>query len=295
MGSRKQSFLILLFLITGTIGCEKNPQDIVSSTIDSSIERAIIVKDDHALVLAQWNIGHFSFGNYPESGITATKYYEQYKLYRKILHDINADILAICEYSKVFGSDSDREKYARDILFSDYSYYFEGDLNYYACNALFSNRVLENIESLDFTCIDTDYYYLSADFVFEDTMIKLIGTHLAFNNSNDDYPIAQIRELIDKYENYEYVIIMGDFNIRDINTFNLFVNGGYSLANHGDFGDFETFSRKKGPNAKNYALDNIVVKGLVISDVRVINQDLSDHYPLIATVRLDNSDSDTSN
>ena len=279
MISFKHVYTMLLFsysCLNGLIACKK------SVIVEMEPEET---RD--GFVIAQWNIGHYNFGKTQNSNITPDSFAGQYLLYQQMLSSINADLLAICEYSAVFGTDSSGERGSLSTLFSSYPYYFEGHQANYACNALFSQEKLENIESHSFENLKTKYYYISADFPYGGITIKVISTHLAFNDVNDDYALSQIKELIEIAKDYKYVVMMGDWNIKDVNNYSLFVDAGYALANHGRFGDFETFSRKKAANARNYILDNIMVKGLTISDVRVIKQDLSDHYPLIASVALD--------
>ena len=68
----------------------------------------------------------------------------------------------------------------------------------------------------------------------------------------------------------------GDWNTE---TYSSLKNAGYIFANDGSLKTFPS---------KGYALDNIVVKGLEISDVRMIKTDLSDHYPLVCRISLKN-------
>ena len=82
----------------------------------------------------------------------------------------------------------------------------------------------------------------------------------------------EISELINKYKDCDRVIMCGDWNTTD---FSQFRKAGYSLANNGTLFTYPY---------KSYPLDNIIVKGLRISDVKMIKTDLSDHYPLVCTV-----------
>ena len=70
------------------------------------------------------------------------------------------------------------------------------------------------------------------------------------------------------------MIVCGDWNTE---IYSLLKNAGYALANDGSLKTFPS---------KGYALDNIAVKGLEISDVRMIKTDLSDHYPLVCRISL---------
>ena len=66
----------------------------------------------------------------------------------------------------------------------------------------------------------------------------------------------------------------GDFNTTDYSKLKI---AGYSLANNGSF---KTYYKEK------WALDNIVAKGVKISDVRIVKTELSDHYPLICHISI---------
>lgn len=237
------------------------------------------------LRLAQWNIGHFSFGNLSNSTIDEINFYNHYQQYKDMLNMIDADVLAVCEYSEIFGKNETGEQYSREVLFNEYPYIYEGHQSNYACNALFSRIEINNVRSNIFFSLNTNYYYITADLNISDKNVKLVSTHLAFNKDDDQYALLQIEELLYLFGNEEYVIMMGDWNVKDVDIFNLFVNAGYQLANHGEFGDFVTFSPKK--NVRNRVLDNIMTKGLTISNVSVISKDLSDHYPLITTFKID--------
>lgn len=90
---------------------------------------------------------------------------------------------------------------------------------------------------------------------------------------------AQIKELISVLASEERVVIVGDFNCHRFEDFDIFKDAGYTLGNDGSFATFPT-----GKN--NRALDNIIVKGLKVSDVCVHPTSLSDHNALSADVSL---------
>lgn len=244
----------------------------------------LIPRDRTKVRIAQWNIGHFDFGDTQNSRIGPINYSRELQKYKDVLDIINADVLAVCEYSELFGESETGKQYSREVLFYSYPFKYEGHQNYYACNALFSRVYLQNVQSNSFSSLKTNYYYLSAEMPVGERIISIVSTHLAFNKSDDEYALVQIKELLSKYEDQEYVIMMGDWNLKDVDIFNLFIDAGYQLANHGVFGDFATVTDKK--NARNRVLDNIMIKGMSITDVSVISKELSDHYPIIVTVQL---------
>ena len=71
----------------------------------------------------------------------------------------------------------------------------------------------------------------------------------------------------------------GDWNATK-ESYQLFQQKGYEILNCGCYGEFITHPQSMKP------LDNIVAKGLSISNVNIIETNLSDHYPIFCTLRL---------
>lgn len=246
----------------------------------------------NTIIVAQWNIGHFSGGKSPNSNIKGDLY-EQKKLdFKELISDLSADIISINEYSEYLGIDeNDIKQKANSVLFQDYTYQMIGHQSRYSCNAVFSRVPFVSIKEIPFNCNQnaiithtnaikaTDYYYIEAMMGLSNKNVKFISTHLAFDNNNPEIARNQIIELIDNYRYEDYVIICGDWNITDVSFYDLFLDAGFEMANHGPFGDFITY----GVNKK---LDNIIVKGLSIESVDIVESSLSDHRPLYAKIRV---------
>jgi endonuclease/exonuclease/phosphatase (EEP) superfamily protein YafD len=115
-----------------------------------------------------------------------------------------------------------------------------------------------------------NYYYISGDLYYKRDVIKLVCAHTI--SRNNDLCQKMIVEIIDAYKDYDKVIMCGDWNS---GNYKKFVNTGFSLANDGSY--------KTYPQGK-YPLDNIIVKGLKIIDIRMIETDLSDHCPLVCKI-----------
>ena len=96
--------------------------------------------------------------------------------------------------------------------------------------------------------------------------------------------LAQIDELIDLYKDEEYVVMMGDWNAYHKFYYDPFADAGYSLGNYGEILTCNG-SRTGGLE---WAVDDIVVKGLTLSDFRAVNTGLSDHIAVVATLTLPN-------
>ena len=249
-----------------------------------------IYKD--ALIIAQWNIGHFSNGVSTKSKINGSNFEQKKNDFQALILSIPADVYCINEYSVDFGIDSQQEKHiAEKILFSEYPHLFIGHQRGYSCNAVFSKLNLDEVNELEYNCNQTaiithssaikakHYYFIESIIKYKNVDIKLVNTHLAFDKNNTEVALNQIRELIERYKDEEYVVLCGDWNT-GASSFKLFSEAGYQLGNHGVFGCFITRDVSKG------SMDNIIAKGLEIVDFRVVNSKLSDHKPVVAALIL---------
>ena len=253
-----------------------------------SLKRQLQVLAPKKIRVCSYNIGHFSGGASTDSTITGSDYDTKLAAYKSTLRQIDADIVGVAEYSEIFGTNSNNVKMpAKDVLFGAFIPSEIGQQSHYSCNALFSKSVVENAASEEYECLQDavithtttikaqDYYYIESDLYMRGEKVKLVITHLAFDSN---YPGVlqgdQISELITKYADTERVILMGDWNTTD---FSAFTTAGYTLANDGSF---LTYSGTR-------ALDNIIVKGLTISNPGMITTTgQSDHYPFYCDIEL---------
>ena len=235
------------------------------------------------IVVATWNIGYFSNGVSGRSAIKKTDYKQKLKEYRSFIYDdLRPDIISINEYNRVFmGKDDEKNRYVTSsILFDQFEQKIVGPRKGIR-KALFSNRKLKNLQYVYFkglervTGEDSVSYYISANITIGGKKVKLICVHLLFSNKNPGVrQQRQIEELIKKYKRYDRVIMCGDWNT---NNYSLLKKAGYTLANDGSL---ITYPSKKT------SLDNIAVKGVRLSDVRVIKTKLSDHYPIVCRITI---------
>ncbi|MBO7578882.1 MAG: hypothetical protein J6T43_07860 [Prevotella sp.] len=238
-------------------------------------------KGDYSFVVSTWNIGHFANGKKNHSLINSSQYQSKLKGLHDILTDsIGADIMCLNEYSHVLGTDQNKKKrLSKKVLLNKFKIKKEGRLAGFSCNSIFSNLKVKNVKECPFNSSKSylaetpraaNYYYLCGDLYVNGVVVKLVCAHTT--SSAIRICRAQINELIKKFEGYDRVIMCGDWNTTNYSQFKI---AGYSMANDGSI---ITYPKKS------YALDNIVVKGLEISDVRVVKTDLSDHYPLVCRV-----------
>ena len=278
-------FLASISVLSCSAKIETEPRgydiiDDISNNIDD-------LKD--TLVIGQWNIGHFSGGSSPNSTIRGKEYTALVAQCRSIISSLSADIISLNEFSVVIGTDNSNIQYkAEDELFQDYDFRYIGHQSRYSCNALFSKVELLDCNEQVYECNQTaqithtsvikatDYYLVESIILLKGVKTVFVSTHLAFDKNNEDVACNQIRELIEKYKDEEHIFICGDWNIFDVHNFNLFTEAGYQIANHSKYGDFDTWDGGA-------VLDNIIVKGYDIVDVKMINTatSISDHNPIV--------------
>lgn len=248
------------------------------------------------VTIMQWNIGHFSNGSKPYSTISDNDYKQKSEAYKELINLSNADIISTNEYSVLFSNTNCHRNCSADtLIFSSYNYKYIGNngvSRHYSLNALFSRIPFASESTNEYeinkqsrithtSAIEAkDYYYISYRTNLLGNNTLLISTHLAFDNNNPELAILQIKELIEKCESEEFVIICGDFNT-SASSFDLFAAAGYDMANHSDItGDLATFPA----SSPTKPLDNILAKGFRISNPRVIYTDLSDHIPMLCEI-----------
>lgn len=247
-----------------------------------------VKEEANTFTVGSWNIGHFSNGASTNSKITDANFNTSLDKYQDYIYDeINTDILILNEYSNLFTPSN----LAKSTLFNQFNKVaFEGVQSRYSCNAVYSNLELVNIGSNIYNCNQTaeithttaikasDYYYVSAELYINGEKIVIVGVHLGFdsNKTPDTVCLNQIEELISKYKDEEYVIMLGDWNVKEFSYFDKFVDAGYTLGNTDS--TLYTYPGR--------SLDNIIVKGLSISNFRVHYTDLSDHYGVTAKITL---------
>ena len=248
--------------------------------------------------IATWNIGHFSLGSLINSNIASLGFTA--KEYKNYLSAINADVVSLNEYSQMFTS----SQYARSAVFGDYPFAYEGVQNSYTCNAVFArNNLLSNPQIHYFDCYEaagiindpyndepTHHYYITSDLTLNGQTVKLVTVHLHYSDNPQTLAIQAINELIDVFSSYDKVILMGDCNVT-YEKFQIFVDAGYGIAQTDSL--LATYGPCQGSKyyvdtAEGYGLyDNIIYKGVTVSNFALGGSKLSDHYGLYCDVTVD--------
>ena len=240
---------------------------------DSSIIRTTSIFMD-SIIVAHWNIGHFSNGKSDDTTISNDSIGSKQNSYRKFIEDAQADIFGVCEYSPNFDQDGNS---ARDAIFYTYDYASIGEKVRYNCNSIFT-RGIPFIDEHQFVFDERAQYryYSTVNLMINNDTIRFVETHLDWNEGSNGskYRLSQMQKLIDTFKCYTHVIICADFNIANNSEYDIFKEAGFCLANCGDNGIFYTYPASNPDSA----LDNIIVKGFNIKNVSTLRDpNLSDH------------------
>lgn len=142
----------------------------------------------------------------------------------------------------------------------------------------------------------THSYFLTIDLNIGDKTVKLIDVHFEWRDNTQR--ASQINQVLSYAANHEYCIIAGDFNPYDYvngvrqstnmtyaEDLQTFIDAGFTPANAGDFGIFNTIADDSIPSDQG-PCDNILVKGnMVIKNVDTLERTfMNDHYPLYADI-----------
>ena len=117
------------------------------------------------------------------------------------------------------------------------------------------------------------------------TYSQINGKNVCFISTlldkNDTYRLSQMQQLITVMNQEEYVVLGGDFNIKNNVEYAIFTNAGYALANGGVLGWFDTLASYTDEVVR--PIDNIIVSpNIRIENVFVDEKRADDHRAIIA-------------
>ena len=274
----------------------------IAAVKEDAVYTARYMKDDcpTSFTVATWNVGHYAMGNARDSRITDSEYDAKSAEYRNYIEGLGADIVCMNEFSRQFTATHT----AQEALFAKTpAVYFAGEQRGFSCNAIFSDLPLHNFEVHEFECNKgatmaksssskpTYYYYITADLHVGGETVVFVFTHLSFNDDNydiydtDSVAANQIDELIDAFADVEHVVMMGDWNAYRKVLFDPLDAAGYTLGNY--YTTPTCIGSKTG--GLEWPVDDIVVKGMELTDFRAVETGLSDHIAVVATITLPSS------
>ena len=231
--------------------------------------------------VATWNIGHLDMGLSPNSRIPARDAEKWKTDYHAFLNPLDARIMMVEEYNPDF--DKERTIRARDAIFGGYTHQFEGLGRNGHVNSLFLKDCVcgtNEIYAYSYRYQNTNFHFVRADIDGLETLV--VATHL-----EPDWPTnhvtmraQQMHELLEAVGDAPRVIIAGDLNIDSAAELKPFADAGFEMANDGTLSTWPSW--KPRPNN---GIDNVIVKGFSISNVRVLtNARLSDHCLLVCSL-----------
>ena len=264
-----------LFISLTNSACTPADEDYDNSIPEYMDSRDIVnYKPDEnpLIVVAHWNIGHFSKGKAPYTTIATQETDSLKKIYQDFINQAGADIFGLCEYNPTFNVGGDN---TADLLFPDFDYSYILDIYAYNCNSVFSHLPLYNCHQINFSkCIQRRYYTVT-DVVICKTLVKFIETHLDFNQGSygNSYRLSQMKDLVEAFNDSPYVIICADYNSSYREEYDVFRSSGYSFAT-----DSLPNAGSTTSDTTRIMIDNILVKGFEIKETKVFpHKSLSDH------------------
>ena len=265
----------------------------------------LLYYQENYLVCSQWNVGQFGHGA-GNTTITPANYNQMTPRWNKDVKNQFAHVFGLIEYNPVFAKNPDNVDISPDdVVWNEYTYkevQRQPPVNiYYGGNAINSKYPLSTSTKVKYRClegvvapdpdtqnfIDNVAFYTLTEMTYMGVKVKIAECTVPFNFENhldNTYQSLVYEELAETFKNEPFVIIMGDFELVRADDYDIFKNRGYNLANGGEFGWFPTCPSPLVTGV--YALDNIIVKGFDIIDVVISHSELSDHYPLIATLEI---------
>ncbi len=261
------------------------------------------------LKVASWNVEGW---DEPRSQMTID---QMRKAYREVFDRVNADIICMSEYRRLFDT-GNQNSIAENEILCNYPFRKIGDGGSYTYNVIVSKLPIVDVRQYQFqsqtngvsesTPYGMQRYYKEATIRINGKEIKVISTHCDYQkndgNHQDQDNTPQFEELIERYANCPYVIIGADFNIHTwdwngdyvdgsqtdgYNNYKYFTEAGYTLMN---FDFLKIPSPLDFGVIGNHTADNIAAKGFVMGkreyvDGTVSTNDevkgLSDH-PMVA-------------
>lgn len=230
--------------------------------------------DSNSIRLATYNVGDFS-GKEFEAGSD-----EGNAAYQQLIAEVDADLWALQE--DVQYVDEETQMDPHEAIYAAYENYERRGTGKFNYKAFLSDLEIR----------DADYFYyeglhplghkmfMRATVTLAGKDICLINVHLDWEDP--DVRSGQIQQVLAYAKQFEYVIIMGDFNHDDITEeVKAFTDAGYTSANAGEFGVISTYVNGGGS-----AIDNI----LVSNNIRIVNAGnvkadwMNDHTPFWADI-----------
>ena len=237
--------------------------------------------DGDSFTFATWNIGHFALGKWPP-GMPVAKVPEMAPAYRDFLKRADADVIGLCENEEFM--DVSNTCAAADHVFTEYPHSSRDASGQGRANVFYwKDAECVAAGKVRFPNHSQRRFYRFVRLKLRGREVCFVETHLDWNlekpgHANDR--ADQIARLVAAFKDEPCVVIGGDFNTatrRDGQWYDSpedyepFRKAGFAAAH---WGELKTWPAK----APYQSIDNVFVKGLLISEQRVMaDATLSDH------------------
>ena len=242
------------------------------------------IQSSNYITVASMNYGHWYNG--VSQGVPNSSLESVTAKWKQMLADHDADLICGQEWIEYF--DRDETVKANDHIFADrYAYQYSCGTTIYNGKHVASKTALTDMTVNNFSN-GAGRQYVKGYTTINDKKVCIINAHLSFDNPGVNRT-AEIQELISVMNNEDYVILAGDFNVYEVTEFQLFTDAGYTVANGGEFGEFETWPNFGNTSSAypNKCIDNIIVSpNIAMLNVECDRRDLSDHAMLVAELQL---------
>lgn len=259
------------------------PTDIYFSRI--FLERRYV--PSKILKVATYNVGGYHYGT--GYGIPANEYDEKLIGWRRVIADLDADVLGLQEYDTRM--DEANTIWSNDVLWNHF--YSYGEVT--GSQTALKSKPICSYHSIG--QLSTGRYYVTGYIAG----IFVISVHLSVGANNSSVRLGEAQEIIDIVSAHDKFIIFGDFNpeIGEEDTlYKKFTDEGMKLCNCGFFGKYYTWSSNRAdfddyenPTGALWYIDNIIVS----NNIDILNaypmpdayrKASSDHIPFIAELKV---------
>ncbi len=220
-----------------------------------------------------------------------------YQMQRSIFNTYKPDFVGIQEYSSAIGT------YNAEDMIKEYDPYFFGVDKITNCAGRAIASKYNILTPSDNLFLHQDggelRYYLKGHIIVGGRKICIISAHTSYQGV---YPYTQCNELLDVIEDEDYVIVVGDMNLRvdeigdaNYNKLNaVWIEAGYNSVSGPEFGIQNTYyNTNDGWHGVDqiFLSSNITINSVIVDDAK-INEYASlvgnriDHLPLVANITI---------
>lgn len=243
--------------------------------------------------VATYNVGDYT-GRDIKHGSSESR-----KVFREVFAKVGADLWGLQEDVKCFNNETGETAFnaVYSSVLPNYARNYSGNYN---GKAFLTRFELSDVQAIQYTG-DLKYrhpWFLTGKIAVDGKGITLICLH--FDWSDKAVRAEQITQLLEFAEQQKYCIIMGDFNPEDYvddgkrlsnqlfykEEFGRFEAAGFSAANGGEFGYFDTILDSQSSPCP---FDNILVSSnmKIVAADRVAEPWMNDHALLFAEIMIE--------